>query len=143
LRVPGAPRSLTVVARPSCLGAVIEFVRKGAAEASLPGERIEELDLLLDELIMNVCTHAYSADMPGEVTVIYSVPAAGELCVEVADRGPEFNPLKSDPPDLSLGLEERPIGGLGIHLVKMLATSLSYRREQGWNRLTFGISAGS
>jgi serine/threonine-protein kinase RsbW len=121
----------------------MEFVRKGALEAGLPEGRIGELDLLIDELVTNVSTHAYPQDRPGDVTVTYAVPAPGELSVEVADRGAEFNPLQSNPPDLTLSLEERPIGGLGIHLVKTLAKSLSYRREQGWNRLTFELSAGS
>jgi len=77
------------------------------------------------------------------VTVTYTVPAPGELRVEVADQGVAFNPLEAEPPDLASSLEARPIGGLGIYLVKSLATSLTYRREQGWNRLTIGISAGS
>ena len=142
MSVPGASRSLTIAAKPASLGAVTEFVRKGAWEANLPEARIGEVDLLIDELIMNVCMYAYP-NMPGDVTVTYSVPAPGELSVEVADQGVEFNPLKTEPPDLTLSLEARPIGGLGIYLVKTLARYLTYRREQGWNRLTFGISAGS
>jgi anti-sigma regulatory factor (Ser/Thr protein kinase) len=119
------------------------FIRGGALEARLPEERIGELDLVIDELIMNVCIHGYSHDMPGDVTVTYTVPAPGELRVEVADRGVAFDPLEAEPPDLGLSLEARPIGGLGIYLAKTLATSLTYRREQGWNRLTIRISAGS
>jgi serine/threonine-protein kinase RsbW len=121
----------------------MEFVRHGAREANLPEERLGELDLLVDELIMNVCMHAYPDDRTGDVTITYSVLAPGELSVEVADRGVEFNPLDAKPPDLTLSVEARPVGGLGIHLVKKLAKSLTYRREQGWNRLTFGFSAGS
>jgi serine/threonine-protein kinase RsbW len=143
LTLPCATRSLTIAAKPASLRAVTEFVRQGAREANLPEERIGQLDLLADELITNVCTYAYPDGKPGEVTVTYSVPAPGELRVEMADRGVEFNPLKAGTPDLTLKLEERPIGGLGLHLVKTLASSLTYRREQGWNRLTFGISASS
>ena len=121
----------------------MEFVRQGAREAGLPEARIAELDLMIDELMMNVCLHAYPDDTPGDVTVTWSVPAPGELRVEVADRGVEFDPLQTEPPDLTLSLEARPIGGLGIYLVKKFAASLTYRREQGWNRLTCGISAGS
>jgi anti-sigma regulatory factor (Ser/Thr protein kinase) len=139
LSVPRATRSLTIAAKPESLRAVTEFVRKGALEANLPEDRIGELDLLVDELIMNVCSHAYPDDRPGDVTVTYSVPAPGELSVEVADRGVEFNPLNAAPPDLTLSIEARPIGGLGIHLVKTFAKSLTYRREEGWNRLTFGL----
>ena len=134
---------MTIAAKPASLGAVRTFVREGAMDAGLPEERIGELDLVIDELIMNVWTHGYSMDMPGDVTVTYTVPAPGELRVEVADQGVAFNPLEAEPPDLASSLEARPIGGLGIYLVKSLATSLTYRREQGWNRLTIGISAGS
>ena len=143
MSVQCASRSLTVAAKPASLYAVTEFVRKAAIEANLPEERLDELYLLVDELIMNVCTHAYPDDRPGDVTVTYSVLAPGELMVEVADQGVEFNPLKIEPPDLTLSVEARPIGGLGVHLVKTFAKSLSYRREQGWNRLTFGFRAGS
>jgi anti-sigma regulatory factor (Ser/Thr protein kinase) len=143
VRLAAAPRSLTIVAKPASVPTVREFVRKGAREARLPEARIGELDLVIDELIMNVCTHAYPDDTHGDVTVTYSSPAPGEFSVEVADQGVEFNPLKAEVLDLSLSLETRPIGGLGICLVKAFARALTYRREQGWNRLTFGISAGS
>src|SRR5271166_1483225 len=121
----------------------MDFVRGGATEAGLPEERVGELDLLIEEIFMNVCSHAYPDGRQGVVTLTYSVPAPGELSVEVADQGAEFNPLTAAPPDLTLNLESRPIGGLGIFLVKALASSLSYRRDRGWNRLTFGISARS
>jgi len=140
--VPDAPRSLTIAAKPASLRAVMEFVREGAVAAKLPDERQGELELIIDELVMNVCRHAYPDGEQGEVTVSWSVPAAGELSVEVADQGKEFNPLTAKAPDLTASLEERPIGGLGIHLVKSLAKSLEYCREDGWNRLTLGISAG-
>ena len=138
-----APRSLTVVASPTSLRDVTEFVREGAIEANLPEERISELDVIVDELIMNVYSHAYPDHSLGHVTVTYSIPAPGELRVEVADQGVAFNPLEAKPPDLTLSIEDRPIGGLGVYLVKTFAKSLTYRREQGWNRLSFGISACS
>jgi serine/threonine-protein kinase RsbW len=143
LSVQCASRCLTIAAKPASLRAVMEFVRQVAIEANLPEERLGELDLVVDELIMNVCTHGYPNNRPGDVTITCSVLAPGELRVEVADQGVEFNPLNSEPPDLTLSLEARPIGGLGIPLVKTLAKSLTYRREQGWNRLTFGFPAGS
>jgi len=141
--VPGATRSLTIAANTASLHAATEFVRTGALEASLPETRIGELDLLIEEIFMNVCRYAYPDGRQGVVTLTYSVPAPGELSVEVADQGAEFNPLTAAPPDSTLNLESRPIGGLGIFLVKALAPSITYRRDRGWNRLTFGISAGS
>jgi len=140
--VPGATRCMTMAAKAASLKAILEFVRKGAMEASLPESRIGELELVIEEIVMNACNHAYPDDA-GVVTITYSVPTPGELSVEVADQGVEFNPLTAEPPDLTLDLGRRPIGGLGILLMKTLATSLTYRRECGWNRLTLGISAGS
>lgn len=132
-----------MVADTTSLRTAMEFVRTGAQEASLPEARIGQLDLLIEEIFMNVCFYAYPDGRQGVVTLTYSVPAPGELSVEVADQGAEFNPLAAAPPDLTLNLESRPIGGLGISLVKALAPSITYRRDRDWNRLTFGISAGS
>jgi serine/threonine-protein kinase RsbW len=141
--VPCATRSLTIAANTASLRAALEFVRTGAREANLPEERIGELDLLIEEIFMNVCSHAYPDGEPGVVTLTYSVAAPGELRVEVADKGVEFNPLTAAQPDLRLNLESRPIGGLGLLLVKTLAPSITYRRDCNWNRLTFGMSADS
>ncbi|MBV8819686.1 MAG: ATP-binding protein [Acidobacteriaceae bacterium] len=143
MSVPCPPRSLTIIAKPASLGLITGFVRKGALAAGLSEERASELDLIIEELIINVCNYAYPEETPGDVTITYSVPARGELSVEVADQGIAFNPLEAPPPDLSLSLEARPMGGLGIHLVKTIATSLTYRYEQGWNRLSFVVAAGS
>ena len=121
----------------------MEFFRTGAVEASLPEARIGELDLLIEEIFINVCRYAYPDGTHGLVTLTYSVPAPGELRVEVADQGAEFDPLTAPPPDLTSNLENRPIGGLGILLVKTLAPSITYCRARDWNRLTFGISARS
>ena len=101
-------------ANAASLRAATEFVRTGAREANLPEARIGELDLLIEEIFMNTCCHAYQDGRQGVV-----------------------------PPNLTLNLGSRAIGGLGIFLVKELASSLSYRRDRGWNRLTFGISARS
>ena len=121
----------------------MEFVRRGAAEATLPEARIGELDLVVEEIFMNVCRHAYPDGTQAIVTLTYSVPAPGELSVEVADQGREFDPLTAAPAPPALDSASLPIGGWGVFLVKNFASSLTYRRDCGWNRLTFGISAGS
>ena len=90
---------------------------------------------------MNVARHAYPKGLPGPVSVTYLVTEPGELAVEFSDQGIEFNPLSADPPDLALNLEQRPVGGLGVFLLNAFADSLNYRREQGWNRLTFVVTS--
>jgi serine/threonine-protein kinase RsbW len=139
----GTPQCLTLVARAESLGRVTDFVRVGARDANLPELQIRKLELLIEEIFVNISRYSYPQDAPGSVVVSYTVPKPGELRVEVGDQGIEFDPLMNPVPDLSLDLEQRPVGGLGIFLLKSFAESLSYRREQGWNRLTFGISANS
>lgn len=90
---------------------------------------------------MNIARYAYPRDAPGIVTVTCSAPRPGEFAVEVGDQGSAFDPIAAASPDLTLDLAERPIGGLGILLVKSFAKSMTYRRDHGWNRLTFQISA--
>jgi serine/threonine-protein kinase RsbW len=139
--LPQTSPSLTLVARTESLGPVTEFVRKGAREANLPESQMRELELVIEEVLMNVSRYSYPEGAPGMVTIKYSIPAPGKLAVEVCDQGIEFNPLTAEPPDLTLDLKQRPIGGLGILLLKSVAKSLTYRRERGWNRLTLVISA--
>jgi len=141
--LPGAPQTLTLVAEAGSLDLATEFARKGAREASLPEQRIGELDLLIEEILINLSLHAYPDGSPGNFTITYSVPERGELRIEFADQGREFDPLMAVTPDLTANLSGRPVGGLGIFLIKSFANSLTYRREAGWNRLEFGISAGS
>lgn len=141
--MPQTPKSLTLVAKPESLGPVTEFVRSGAREADLPELQMRQLELLIEEIFVNISRYSYPENAPGSVTVRYAVPRSGELSIEVEDQGIEFDPLAAPAPDLALDLEQRPIGGLGILLLKTFAGSLSYRREEGWNRLKFGISANS
>jgi anti-sigma regulatory factor (Ser/Thr protein kinase) len=134
----------SIDASPAPLRPLTEFARKlGGREANLPEDRAGELDLQVEQAIANACAHAFPTGRPGAVTVTDSVLGPGEWSVEVACQGVGFNPLQSAPRDLTLSLEQRPLGGLDIHLVKSFAGSLTDRREDGWNRLTFTLSAGS
>ncbi len=55
----------------------------------------------------------------------------------VVDDGPEFDPLSAAQPDTTLGVENRPVGGLGIALVRRLMDEVAYERRDGRNRLRF------
>jgi serine/threonine-protein kinase RsbW len=113
-----------------------EFVRAGALEAGLVAEQLDQLDLILEEILINIARYAYASGN-GVVEVRYSLFQARKLRVEIIDSGRAFNPLALDPQDLSRGLAERPIGGLGVFLVRSLVDSIVYRREQECNILSF------
>ncbi len=130
---------LTIPAQVGRLKEFCAFVRAGAEAGDLGDEEMNRLDLVLEELFVNIARYAY-APGGGEVEVGYAVEAPGRLLVEIADRGRAFNPLASEPPDFSRGLADRPLGGLGIFLVKTIADSIRYERDGDINRLSFVFS---
>jgi len=58
------------------------------------------------------------------------------LSIQVADDGVAFNPLLAPEPDLDLAIDQRPVGGLGIHLMRTMMDDLEYKRVNGQNLLT-------
>jgi serine/threonine-protein kinase RsbW len=130
---------LTLPARITSLKDCCAFVRSGAEASHLAPQEMEKLDLVLEELFVNIARYAYAPEQ-GEVEVGYMVEAPGRLAVQMSDTGREFNPLASDPPDFSRGLADRPLGGMGIHLVKIIADSICYHRSGGRNMLSFTFS---
>lgn len=93
------------------------------------------VQLALDEWLANVINHAWSEAGPhrGEVTLVLD---DGRLVLAIKDDGPAFNPLERAAPDLDSPLEERAIGGLGIHLIRSMMDEVRYARNQGQNVLT-------
>ncbi|HEV2349980.1 MAG TPA: ATP-binding protein [Terriglobia bacterium] len=119
------------------------FVHRAAEEAAFPEMDLGRLDLVMEEVVVNVINYAYADGQPGSIEVGYLVEGPGKLSVQVCDGGRAFDPLAKDPPDLRLGLADRPIGGLGIFLVKQIAHNITYTREGERNILTFHIEAGT
>jgi anti-sigma regulatory factor (Ser/Thr protein kinase) len=111
-------------------------VRRGAVAAGIAESDLAKLDLILEEILMNVARYAYTPET-GAVEVAYASAGPCKLRVEVTDFGRVFNPLEADPPDLSRGLADRPMGGLGVFLVKNMVDSIAYRREGDRNILSF------
>jgi anti-sigma regulatory factor (Ser/Thr protein kinase) len=127
---------LTLPARIDSVPAFHEFVRVGAESAGLEAPEMDWLDLVLEEILVNIARYAYQPGT-GDMEVGYAVAQPRMLLVEISDRGNAFNPLASDPPVLGGGLADRPIGGLGVFLVKNIVGSLAYRREQDRNTVSF------
>ncbi|HHT9137157.1 MAG TPA: ATP-binding protein [Candidatus Wunengus sp. YC60] len=92
------------------------------------------LNLSLDEIITNVIYYGYN-DVNEHQIIIRILLKDEELTVEVEDDGKPFNPLEAEKPDLEKPLEERQVGGLGIHLVTNLMDTLEYKRQGGKNLL--------
>ncbi len=120
---------------PSSVLPEIENVLEEMAEAeNWPVTLTMRANLILEELVLNTLTHG---DTSGLTTIDLELESDdGALTIRVTDDGALFNPLEDAPePDLTLSLAERPIGGLGLYLVRTLGQDLEYHNEHGRNHL--------
>ena len=93
------------------------------------------LQLAVEETVVNVIDYAYPIGINGDITV-KMMWNGNTLKIVVVDTGVMFDPTLVETPDTSLMVEERRVGGLGIHLVRKLMDSVNYEREDGKNILT-------
>ncbi len=116
----------------SRLHAMIEEVcRESGIEAGIEGQ----LRLALEEIVVNVINYAYAEGEKGEIEV-YAGVSEGLITWRVTDSGAAFAPTDVPEADITLGVEDRAIGGLGIHLVRQLTDTLNYERIDGHNVTT-------
>jgi anti-sigma regulatory factor (Ser/Thr protein kinase) len=112
--------------------AVAAFV----AREGVPERDAYELALVLEELFTNIVSYAFDAPESQAIEVGLE-RRDGAVLVHLADSGRPFDPRSVPPPDLEADLDHRPIGGLGIHLVRRLTEELAYERRAGINHLSF------
>ena len=121
-----------------------EFLAAFWASNQLPKQAMFDLNVALEEIFTNVIFHGYR---DGGEHAIHVELALRERVVSltVEDEGIPFNPLDAPPSDETTSIEERSIGGLGIHLVRKLMDGVEYARAGNRNRLvvTKRISGGA
>lgn len=100
----------------------------------LPEKVLYAVTLALDEIVTNIISYGYDDQADHQISLRLSLQA-GELTAEVEDDGKPFNPLEAPEPDLKASIEERQVGGLGIHLIRNMMDRVEYRRLQGKNLL--------
>jgi anti-sigma regulatory factor (Ser/Thr protein kinase) len=114
---------------------VVAALQEFARSAHLPSSVLQAADLCLEEHITNVINHGF-ANCELHAIVVHLALDQECLVVEVKDDGKPFNPLEKPEVNTSIPLEHRPVGGLGIHLMRRFMDKLEYRRESGQNILT-------
>jgi serine/threonine-protein kinase RsbW/sigma-B regulation protein RsbU (phosphoserine phosphatase) len=113
------------------VAAVEQFLTDQGAGSSV----VYKVTLCLDELLTNIISYGF-VDSDEHVIDLRLAVADGEIDIELVDDARPFNPLDMPPPDLDAGVEEREVGGLGIHFVRESMDRVAYRRHDDRNRLT-------
>ena len=123
------------------ISAATAAVTRWLAEQAVPPTGNYFAGLTIEELVTNWIKYGApdAADPHMEIELNY---AAGELTIRVTDDGQRFNPLERPEPDVNLPVAERPIGGLGIHLLRKMADRIEYAWANGHNQLTLHKKLG-
>jgi serine/threonine-protein kinase RsbW len=117
---------------------VLERVEVEMAAAGLPLDLALQLVLVLDETVSNLASHA-SAAAGREIWVDISIQRHPDrIEAVVTDDGPPFDPEDAPLPQLADSLDERPVGGLGLLIVRNVMDEVRYERVEGRNRLRLG-----
>lgn len=129
------PRVLRTTAQPAELARIRGFVAQQAADLRVHPGVIPDMVEAVDEAATNIIKHGYRG-RPGTLEVDVGV-TDGSLVIRLRDHAPAFDPTTVPAPDLSLPLERRPLGGMGVHLARELTDAMRHRSTKDWsNELT-------
>jgi serine/threonine-protein kinase RsbW len=111
-----------------------EFAAAQARGAGFSLARVHEIELVVEEIVANICRYSYG-DQLGSVELCCEQFDGGKLALEFVDYGRAFNILTLAAPDLSVDLDQRNVGGIGVPMLRALIDEASYRREDTRNVL--------
>ncbi len=131
----GNAKELDVEATDEMLDTVIDFVNEELEKTGADMKAITQIDVAVEELFVNIAHYAYNPDTgPAKVRIeVDDDPLA--VSITFFDNGIPYDPLAKPDPDVSLSVEERQIGGLGIFMVKKSMDNVEYEYKDGQNIL--------
>ena len=134
---PPCAQEKTVPADATAMPDLVAFLEGALDSAGCPPAVSTKLMICLDEIASNVMKFSGAS----KLTVrLEHDAAASAWCLSFADDGTPWNPLTHADPDITLSAEERPIGGLGLLMVKKMMDEVTYAREGGANVLRLRIA---
>jgi anti-sigma regulatory factor (Ser/Thr protein kinase) len=126
-------RRTAVPADAGQLSVLTAFLRDFGLAVALDAAQVRTFELVLEEIFMNIVMHC---SQPATPLVEVSLQRAAEsVTMTVEDDGPQFDPLSLPAPDVTAGLWDRQVGGLGVFLVRKVMDTVSYARVAGRNQL--------
>ena len=117
------------------LARIRAFVESAATSQGADREAVDDMVLAMNEAVTNIILHGYGG-RPGMIEIDVSYNGA-DLVIKLRDQAPQFDPLTYPEPDITMPLEKRPFGRMGIHVMRRFTDRLSYRvAGDGSNELT-------
>ncbi|MDP2304289.1 MAG: ATP-binding protein [Ignavibacteria bacterium] len=128
--------SLVISSRISELETVRKFTDNLCLNYNIDAGIAYKFNLAFEELLSNIVFYGYDDESIHEIEILFSYDIV-KLSATIKDDGKAFNPLEKAEPDTSLSIDERKIGGLGIHLVRKMMDEVRYKREGEFNIFYF------
>jgi len=127
---------ITVSAESAMLERVDTLIQEKLETINCPKRTQMQVKLAVEEVFINIASYAYQSEV-GQVEVGVDVDGDPPVAtIRFVDQGCPFNPLEKSDPDVTLGAQERELGGLGILLVKKFMDQVDYAYKNGRNILT-------
>lgn len=129
-------KQLKVNADISELEQVLAFADGILEELACPMKSQMQFDVAIEEIFVNIAHYAYPEGSGEAVIEVETEDAPPVVKITFEDGGIPYNPLEHEDPDITLSSDDRPIGGLGILMVKKIMDDVYYEYKDGKNRLT-------
>ena len=128
---------LKVAAHDDSLDDVLQLVNRLLEDAGCPTMTQRQIDIAVEELFINIAHYAYDPPQQGDVFIrIAFTVDPPTVAISLRDSGTPYDPLSHEDPDVTLPLEQRRIGGMGLLMVKTMMDNVSYRYLDGYNEIT-------
>ncbi len=132
-------RELKIEATIENLSKVFTFLQESLEHCDAPPKVKRQIKLCVEEIYMNITHYAYNPETGiAKIGVELKDDSKDQerIVISFADKGKPYDPLAKQDPDINLSLDDRPIGGLGIYLVKTTMDNVAYEHKDGQNVLT-------
>jgi serine/threonine-protein kinase RsbW len=129
---------ITLKADDAALPAVESALEAFVEQNELPPRTGYTLALIVEELVTNIVKYGYAGADAGPLQLTVTL-ADGRVVGTLVDAGAPFDPTATATPDVEAEMDDRHIGGLGVHLVRTMSEDFSYRRDEGHNVVSFRL----
>ena len=120
---------------------VLDFVRAACADAGMNEDEVFACELATDEACANIMQHAYEGRPDGEI-LVRCWTASEQMFIRFHDSGQPFEPRDIEPPMFTDDLQERQVGGLGLHFMRTLMDEIAFEFDETGNTVTMSRRIG-